>query len=225
VLFEQLETAGRLDGEVPELVDLAGQSLGGLAPRERILKTAADLFYRFSIHTVGIDRIIAESGVAKMTFYKHFPSKAHLVATYLRHNDAVWFQMLATSTSKAWLSPVERVLAIFDALGESFRAPSFRGCAFVRGLAEFGPDANSPEVQATIAAHFESLHEFVASLVEPLALSKPERTVVQILSLVQGSFVMAQSTRDPAIAEANRDAARLLLEDGSIPSAERVKSQ
>ena len=52
------------------------------------MKTASDLFYRFSIHTVGIDRIIAESGVAKMTFYKHFPSKAGLVATYLRHKNA-----------------------------------------------------------------------------------------------------------------------------------------
>ena len=82
-MFEQLETDGRLDTEVPELMDLAGQSLSDLAPRERILKTASDLFYRFSIHTVGIDRIIAESGVAKMTFYKHFPSKDELVVAYI----------------------------------------------------------------------------------------------------------------------------------------------
>src|SRR4051812_47020491 len=136
------------------------QMLGALPPRERILKTASDLFYRFSIHAVGVDRIIAESGVAKMTFYKHFPSKAIMVATYLRHQDAAWFQMLAASTEKPGLSPVERVLAIFDALGESFRSPSFRGCPFVRGLAEFGPDVDSPDVQATIAAHFKGLRDF-----------------------------------------------------------------
>ena len=193
-----------------------GQPLSALAPRERILKTASDLFYRFSIHTVGVDRIIAESGVAKMTFYKHFPSKANMVATYLRHKDAQWLQMLATSTEKPGLSPRERVLAIFDALGESFRSPAFRGCPFVKGMAEFGPDVDSPDVQATIAAHFKGLHEFVASLVEPLELREPEKTVVQILSLIQGSIVIAQSMRNPAIAEANRDAARLLLEDGSI---------
>ncbi|MBB4642864.1 TetR/AcrR family transcriptional regulator [Rhizorhapis suberifaciens] len=203
-----------------EIMDLEGQPLNALAARERIIKTASDLFYRFSIHTVGVDRIIAESGVAKMTFYKHFPSKANLVATYLRHKNAAWLHMLATWTEKAGLSPLERVLAIFDALDESFRAPSFRGCPFVKGMAEFGPEANSPDVQATIAAHFEGLREFIASLIEPLALGHPEKAVVQILSLIQGSIVMAQSIRDPAIAAANRDAARLLLEDGATPSSE-----
>ncbi len=202
--------------DISDFVDLEGQSLDELAPRERILKTASDLFYRLSIHTVGVDRIIAESGVAKMTFYKHFPSKAKLVAAYLRHKNTTWLQMLAASTERAGLSPLERVLAIFDALEESFQAHSFRGCPFVRGLAEFGPDANSPDVQAIIAAYFKGLGEFVASLIEPLALREPEKAVVQILSLIQGSIVIAQSTGDPAIAEANREAARLLLQDRSI---------
>lgn len=199
-------------GDVTEFADLETQPLATLAPRERILKTASDLFYRFSVHSVGIDRIIAESGVAKMTFYKHFPSKADLVATYLRHKSAVWFQMLETATERPGLSPLERVLAIFDALDGPFRSPAFRGCPFVKGLAEFGPEADAPGVQATITAYFEGLHDLVASLVEPLALSKPEKTVVQILSLIQGSIVMAQSTRDPLLVEANSDAARLLLE-------------
>ncbi|MBY5661143.1 TetR/AcrR family transcriptional regulator [Rhizobium leguminosarum] len=198
----------------PEFVDVDGQSLDVLAPRERILKTASDLFYRLSINSVGIDRIIAESDVAKMTFYKHFPSKAALVATYLRYKSAIWFQMLATATERPGLSSAERVLAIFDALDEPLRAPSFRGCPFVKGLAEFGPEANSPDVQATIAEYFKGLHEFVASLIEPLGLKKPEKAVIQVLSLIQGAIVMAQSTRDPGIVEANRDAARLLLEDG-----------
>lgn len=90
----------------------------------------------------------------------------------------------------------------------------------MRGLAEFGPDVDSPDVQATIAAHFKGLRQFVASLVEPLALSKPEKAVLQILSLIQGAIVIAQSTRDPGIAQASRDAARLLLEDGSVSSSE-----
>src|SRR3954470_2761952 len=115
-------------GTLLDFVDVDIQPLDALAPRERILKTASDLFYRFSVHSVGIDRIIAESGVAKMTFYKHFPSKADLVATYLRHKSAVWFQMLQTATEQPGLSPVERILAIFDALDGPFRSPAFRGC-------------------------------------------------------------------------------------------------
>ena len=192
--------------------DVDGQSLDALAPRERILKTASDLFYRLSINSVGIDRIIAESGVAKMTFYKHFPSKATLIASYLRHQKAMWFQMLATATEKPGLSSTGRVLAIFDAIDGPLRAPTFRGCSITRGLAEFGPEANTPEVQATIAEYFAELHEFVASLIKPLDLDNPERAVVQILSLVQGSFVMAQSLPGLGIVEANREAAELLLE-------------
>ena len=201
--------------EVTGFADLETQPLAALAPRERILKTASDLFYRFSVHSVGIDRIIAESGVAKMTFYKHFPSKADLVATYLRHKSALWFQMLETATEDPGLSPSERILAIFDALDGPFRSPTFRGCPFVKGMAEFGPDADVPDVQATITAYFKGLHDLVAALVEPLGLNRPERTVMQILSLIQGAIVMAQSTRDPLVAEANRDAARLLIENAA----------
>ena len=208
-----METRGML-----EFVDVEGQPLNALAPRERILKTASDLFYRFSIHSVGIDRIIAESGVAKMTFYKHFPSKADLIATYLRYKSVIWFQMLSASTEKTGLSPMERVLAVFDALEEPLLAPSFRGCPFVKGMAEFGPDAKAPDVEATIAAYFTWLHDFVASLIEPLALRKPEKAVIQILALIQGSIVIAQTTRDPAIVEANRDAARVLLGEGLDPA-------
>lgn len=200
--------------EAIAFVDVDGQSLDALAPRERVLKTASDLFYRLSINSVGIDRIIAESGVAKMTFYKHFPSKAALISAYLRYKSNIWFRMLATATERPGLSPVERVLAIFDALDKPLRSLSFRGCSFTRGLAEFGPEANTPEVQATIAAYFNELHDFVASLIMPLGLSDPERTVIQILSLIQGSFVVAQSIPDPNIVAANREAARLLLENG-----------
>jgi len=201
---------------VKELVDLDDKALATLVPRERILRTASDLFYRFSIHTVGVDRIIAESGVAKMTFYKHFPSKARLVADYLRHKTIVWMRMLAASTDRPELSSVERVLAVFEALDGSFGVPPFRGCPFVKGLAEFGPDANSPEVQAVIAAYFQGLHDFVASLIAPLGLRDPDKAVLQILSLIQGAIVIAQTSPNSAIALANRDAARLLLEGNSV---------
>ena len=194
-----------------DIMDLDARPLSALAPRERIVKTASDLFYRFSIHTVGIDRIIAESGVAKMTFYKHFPSKANLVATYLRNKNALWMQMLVTATEQAGLSPLERVLAMFDAMDGSFQAEEFRGCPFVKGMAEFGPEANSPDVQGAISAYFDGLRTFVAALLAPLNLADSERALVQILSLMHGAIVMAQSMRDPAIATANRDAARLLL--------------
>ncbi|EHJ95518.1 TetR/AcrR family transcriptional regulator [Agrobacterium tumefaciens] len=204
-------------------MDAERQTLEGLPPRERILKTASDLFYRLSVHSVGVDRIIAESGVAKMTFYKYFPSKASLIATYLRDKKTIGFEMFAAAAEKPGLSAIERVLTIFDAIDEPLRARTFRGCSFARGLAEFGPEANTPEVQATIAEYYRELYELVTSLIKPLALKNPERAIVQILSLVQGSFVIAQSIPSEGIVEANRYAARLLLENemGVTSTSER----
>ncbi|MEC3909567.1 TetR/AcrR family transcriptional regulator [Sphingobium sp. CR2-8] len=195
-----------------QLNDPGERPLSALPPRERIRKTASDLFCRRSIHTVGIDRIIAESGVAKMTFYKHFPSKACLIADYLQSQTGVWMQMLVSATQRPGLSPVEQVLAIFDALDASFQQRPFRGCPFVKGMAEFGPDADAPEIQAMIDTYFESLHRFVTELIKPLSLIDPGRTAIQILSLIQGAIVMAQATSDRDIGAANRHAARILLE-------------
>jgi len=62
------------------------------AARERILHTAHDLFYRDGIRATGIDRMIAESGVAKLTFYRHFPSKNDLVLAFLDHRHARWME-------------------------------------------------------------------------------------------------------------------------------------
>src|SRR3546814_16161830 len=113
--------------------------------------------------------------------------------------------MLATATERAGLSPLERVLAIFDALEEPLRAPSFRGCPFVKGLAEFGPEANSPNVQATIAMYFKRLPDLVASPITPLALSMPEKALAQILFLVHGCIVIAQSQPPPHLLQATPD--------------------
>ena len=58
--------------------------------RERVLGTAYELFHRHSLHTVGVDRIVAEAGVAKTTLYRHFPSKDELAVSVLARHQDVW---------------------------------------------------------------------------------------------------------------------------------------
>lgn len=192
------------------------ESLAGLPPRDRILRTASALFHRRSIHTVGIDRIIAESGVAKMTFYKHFPSKAQLISTYLQGQTDAWLGMLMTATDRMGLQPVDRVLAIFDALEGPFLNHPFRGCPFVKGLSEFGPDTDAPEIQIMIDSYFSRLNDLVTDLLKPLGLRDPDMAGRQILALIQGSIVMAQATSDPGIAAACRNAAKTLLKSEAV---------
>ncbi|MFC5744913.1 TetR/AcrR family transcriptional regulator [Actinomadura rugatobispora] len=85
--------------------------------RDRILRTATDLFYTYGIRGVGIDRIIAESGVAKATLYAHFRSKDELVLAYLRQADEKWRRMLREAAAAAGDDPRAQLPAMFNAIG------------------------------------------------------------------------------------------------------------
>jgi len=100
----------------------------------RILTTAHDLFYREGIRAVGVDRLIAESGVAKRTFYRHFPTKQSLVLAFLDHRHALWMRMFESALDDAPPGPQ----AVVEALARWFATPGFRGCAFINAVAELG---------------------------------------------------------------------------------------
>lgn len=115
-----------------------------------MLDTATALFYAEGVHAVGIDRIIAEAGVAKATFYHHFPAKDALVHAYLDEQyRAQRDSVAALRDASAGEEPRDIVLAIFDRMGEIGREPGFRGCPFINAAAEF-PDAGHPVRQAVL---------------------------------------------------------------------------
>ena len=116
--------------------------------RDRVLRTATSLFYGQGIRAVGIDRIIAEAGVAKATFYHHFPTKDALVAAYLTEQSRLQREAVA---GLGPLAGREALLAFFDAVADSTRDPVFRGCQFVNAAAEF-PDPQHP-VRRVVADH------------------------------------------------------------------------
>jgi AcrR family transcriptional regulator len=91
------------------------------AARQRILDTAFRLFYAHGIRAVGVDRIIAESGAAKATFYKYFPAKDDLVVAYLDTVDGIWSQQLHDAAEAAGTAPADQLVGMFDALGSACR--------------------------------------------------------------------------------------------------------
>src|SRR5439155_26406388 len=104
--------------------------------RERILVTASDLFYAEGLRAVGVDTIILQAGVAKASFYKHFPSKDDLVLAFLERRDTLWRKWLAETVEPLSPDPAGRQLAVFDALAERFARDDFRGCAFINSIVE-----------------------------------------------------------------------------------------
>jgi AcrR family transcriptional regulator len=190
----------------------AEPSKSEISPRDRILQTAADLFYRHGIHSVGIDRIIEESGVAKMTFYRHFPSKARLIAEYLTQKEQNWQRLVAQFTGDAAKTPVAKLLAIFDALELAIKNPGFCGCPFIKALAEFGPERNEPEVTARIVRHFSEMERVVTPLLKQARPTHAKKLLQPLMSLITGTIVVAQATGHTGVASRNKAVARSLLE-------------
>ena len=161
-----------------------------LPPRERILQAAARLFYAQGFHSTGIDRIIAEAGVAKMSLYQHFRSKEELIGAFLARRDDFWCDWLQGRVEALASTPRARLLAVFDALGEWFASDGFRGCAFINAAAEFTDARHSARVLSR--QHKERVLAYLQGLVEAAGLARPAELAAQLALLVEGAIVTAQ---------------------------------
>jgi AcrR family transcriptional regulator len=158
--------------------------------RTRLLDTAYSLFSRYGIHTIGIDRIIAEAGVAKMTLYRHFASKDDLVLAFLELRERRWtHDWLRTEMERRATAPRDRLLAVFDALDEWFRRPDFESCSFMRTLLEV-PDEADPVHQATVR-HLETIAKMMAREVRHAGIARPRDVALQLQTLMMGAITSA----------------------------------
>jgi AcrR family transcriptional regulator len=117
--------------------------------RVRLLTTASRIFYAEGIHSVGVDRIVAEAKVTRATFYRHFPGKEDLVLAYLQGADQAIRGQVETAIA-AGLPAGDAVRAVAASIAEGIRSPGFRGCAFLNAVAEY-PDPAHPVHQAVLA--------------------------------------------------------------------------
>lgn len=156
--------------------------------RERILTTAHDLFYRDGIRATGVDRLIAESGVAKLTFYRHFASKDDLVRAFLEFRHARWMAWFVDALGRHGAHDGRGTAALVDALAEWFRDPAFRGCAFINSVVEVGASVQG----ATDIArrHKQDMDQVIAELLPPGAGRAELARDVGVL--VDGAVVRAQ---------------------------------
>ncbi len=139
---------------------------GASPARRRLLDTATRLFYTEGIRAVGIDRIIAEAGVAKATFYNHFPSKDDLVLAYIEEMDRLGRDAVSAFPEQP---PRAKIAAIMGRISEAVTAGGWRGCPFLNAAAEY-PDPASPVRQAIDARrawYHDSLRKLLAADGDP----------------------------------------------------------
>jgi AcrR family transcriptional regulator len=187
--------------------------------RERLLAAANELFYGEGIHTVGIDRVIERAGVAKASLYSTFGSKDELVREYLRARAATRQQRISERIARTD-DPRQRILAVFDLLGELATAPSFRGCAFVNASAE-GPQ-NRTKVTRVCDEMRTWLRGLFTGLARDAGVAQPERLGGELVLLYDGAMVGAAMDHDPGRAQVARAIAARLL-DAASPSERRSR--
>lgn len=178
-----------------------------ISARERLLRAATELFYTQGISASGVDTIIEKADVAKMSLYNNFHGKDELIAEVLRRCDQIWFDSLFSFTDAHAKSPTQKILAVFDFLGEQFRDPLFRGCPFQMAAAEL-PDAMHPGRKA-ILAHKHRVRQYLQRLCREAGAS--EKLADQLTLLADGAAAWRGMTGSNEPAVRAREAAESLL--------------
>ena len=178
------------------------------AARDRILDTAFRLFYARGLRAVGVDTIIAESGVAKATFYRHFPAKDDLILAYLDKVDRVWTGQLEAAAQAAGPEPADQLVGLFDALTTACRRPGYRGCAFINAAAETAP--GSPVHDRTVA-HKQNVLAWVRDLAQRAGAPDPDQLARALTLLLDGGLASGALDANPDSPNTARATADVLV--------------
>ena len=178
---------------------------GGRGARQRILDTAAELFYRDGINATGVERLAAESSVSKRTLYQHFPSKTAVVEEYLRRIDQRATRLAADTGDQ---TPRQRLLAVFD----TPKAPTrtLRGCPFHNAAVEAA--GSMPGVHEIVRASKESFADALTDLAGQAGAADPRQLGNQLAVLSEGAAALATSLDDPAPWACAKTAAEALID-------------
>ena len=155
----------------------------------RIMSVAYELFSQRGVRDVGVNELIERSGVAKATFYRHFPSKDSLVLAFLEQRDKQWtVNAIVSEARRRGTTPTEQLLAIFDVFGDWFLREDFEACSFINVLLEMGPA--HPLGQASID-YLAKIRGHVQALAEEAGLQRPDEFARSWHILMKGSIISA----------------------------------
>ncbi|MDT0390832.1 TetR/AcrR family transcriptional regulator [Streptomyces dubilierae] len=175
---------------------------------QRILDTAAGLFHRHGLRGVGVDQVIADSGVAKSTLYAHFRTKDDLIAAYLRRTDESWTGRLQEAAEAAGDEPAQQLVGLFDALLASFDRHGFFGCPFISAAVEAELDSKA---HAATVAHTRRRQEWLTGLAGAAGAAEPAALAAHLGLLIDGALASGRLLQDRAVVDAAKAAARAAI--------------
>ncbi len=177
--------------------------------RERILEVAAEMFYRDGIRAVGVDAIIARSGVAKMSLYRNFPSKDSLVTAWLEDRNQAFWQRWEQAEATGAGDPRAQLAAILEMVAARVTHPRWRGCPFLNTATEF-PGEDHP-ARAVILANKRAVYDRLRGLAEAAGARDPDVLAQQLQLLIDGAYAIGQSLGPEGPARTVAGAGRILI--------------
>jgi AcrR family transcriptional regulator len=188
--------------------------------REKLLAAADDLFYAEGIHVVGVDRIIERAGVAKASLYGIFGSKDELVRAYLEKHFRDR-QTAIAGVLAAHDTPRDRLLGMFDEIGNALVRSEWRGCRFINGTVE----ARAGDASEIVSVKYRDwLRSVFVNLVKDAGAREPKELGRQLHLLYDGAAVAARMDEDRRGAATAVRAAVVALFDAAI-SPKRSRHQ
>ena len=158
-----------------------------LSPKERVLKTASDLFYRQGYHETGINQIIKEAEVSKATFYSHFPSKEELAVAYMQSQDALQMAGIKEMIRKE-TTPYNRFMAVIKGLGDWILSTDFRGCEFLNMASEIiNPDH---PIRKEVKYHMDGFRSILRDTTQDLIKSDSKYANLDVQEVTDGYFII-----------------------------------
>jgi AcrR family transcriptional regulator len=185
-------------------------------PREQLVSVAIKLFYQYGFHATGIDKILAESGIAKNTLYRHFKSKDELILASLRTQDEEFRNWLMREVERR-SNAIERLLAVFDVYEEWSRTPAFFGCMFINASAEFSA-ADSP-IHAFCKEHKRLVTRYIQDLANTANIFASERLAAYWMLLLDGAVISTQVSNNSLSFQQAKAVAKNLLQSDVSGSA------
>lgn len=182
---------------------------GGRGARERILRAAAELFYRHGIHATGVAALVDAAHVSTRTFYQHFPTKNALVGAYLHGFDADTPMASEQQLGRDDLTASERLLAIFDPL-ESDDAPLLRGCPFHNAAVDSAGEI--PHVAQLVKQHKQAFLDRLISTAGEAGAPDPVSLGRQLAVVFEGAAALSASTNSAQVVPDARHAAETLIQ-------------
>jgi AcrR family transcriptional regulator len=180
-------------------------------PRERILSAASQLFPNLGTRSTSVDALIDRAGVAKATFYRHFPSKDDLIVAWLRDPRTDWWEPVKSRAMAVTTDPEQVIPLLFETVAEWLEDTGFRGCAYVNTSIELPSDADP--ARTVIREFLDRIETDFRNLLDAGGYRDQGIIARQLQTLLTGAISLGVARRTTSYALAARDAAQGMLAD------------